>query len=581
MSLQTIRIVNIKGIQDRTFNLNIIPNKPSLLYAPNGFGKSSFAIAFDSLKATRLDLQKDNLHQGDEANLPSLFVDYLKPDGTVVNLVADNGTNTIKTELDCFVINNKVRPKATRLQFGGRTNYTASLNIDTIELIGTIPPDVPIGYSIQTSRELFGNNGKVLPNMQVALGKNGFLSVIDNSMGNFQRLRQPRNNQAIQGFKDRVNGQPGTTDQILDWIEANELGYLDAIVPLKEITDRITGLDFGFTRRTEYHLAILEMLDLYIADAANFRAACKRKLYILERNSYIESFRAFNSTWKDIRPREVDGSLVIEFPKVHNISNGQRDILCLVALLEVARRKLRRQASILIIDEIFDYLDEGNLTAAQYYVTEFIEDFKRQGRRIYPLILTHLNPGYFKNYAFSKMKTYYLDTRTATVGHSFRALIMRRTEPSIEDDVSRYLLHYHTGNINKRAEFEALGLRATWGEANYFVTHVRAEMSKYLNDQPDYDPFAICCALRRQIEENIYNSIPGVAEKATFLSTHGTKNKLDYAESIGFEIPEYYYLLGNVYNDGMHWKTDRDNESPLKAKLENGTIRKLIRDICA
>jgi hypothetical protein len=64
------------------------------------------------------------------------------------------------------------------------------------------------------------------------------------------------------------------------------------------------------------------MLDLHNENPANFRAACERKLYALERYSYVESFKAFNSTWKDIRPREVDGSLVIEFPKAHNISNG-------------------------------------------------------------------------------------------------------------------------------------------------------------------------------------------------------------------------------------------------------------------
>ncbi len=247
--------------------------------------------------------------------------------------------------------------------------------------------------------------------------------------------------------------------------------------------------------------------------------------------------------------------------------------------MEVARRKLKKQASILIIDEVFDYLDEGNLIAAQYYVTEFIKDFKKQGRRIYPLILTHLNPGYFKNYAFSKMKTYYLDTRAAAVGASMKALIIQREHLSIEDEVSRYLLHFHTGTINKRTEFIALGLRATWGEGNHFTAHVKSETDKYVNNQAGYDPFAVCCGLRSRIERKVHDLILGAAEKTAFLATHMTSKKLEYAEGLGIEIPEYFYLLGNVYNEGMHWINTRDNESPLIAKLENGTIRKLIKEI--
>ena len=46
--LNSISIHAIKGIQNKTFNLDLYPNKPSILVAPNGFGKSSFAIAFNS-----------------------------------------------------------------------------------------------------------------------------------------------------------------------------------------------------------------------------------------------------------------------------------------------------------------------------------------------------------------------------------------------------------------------------------------------------------------------------------------------------------------------------------------------------
>lgn len=92
--------------------------------------------------------------------------------------------------------------------------------------------------------------------------------------------------------------------------KANELATLDTITPLKDITDQIMDLDLDFTRSAERILAVLEMLDLYTADPANFKAAYDCKLYILEKNSYIESFKAFNSTWKDIHGRKEGGSLL-------------------------------------------------------------------------------------------------------------------------------------------------------------------------------------------------------------------------------------------------------------------------------
>ena len=172
-----------------------------------------------------------------------------------------------------------------------------------------------------------------------------------------------------------------------------------------------------------------------------------------------------------------------------------------------------------------------------------------------------------------------MDQRAATVKKTFVRLIENRADVTISPEVDQLLLHYHTGQINKRPEFTALNIRPTWGEGNNFVNYVNTAVHQYINNQPGYDPFAVCCAVRRRVEENIYNLIAGAVEKFNFLATHTTKAKLEYSESLGVVIPEYYYLLGIVYNDGMHWKHGMDNESPLKAKLENGTIRKLISDV--
>jgi ABC-type cobalamin/Fe3+-siderophores transport system ATPase subunit len=65
--IRKIAITNIKGIGDGTTNgmyeFDIPKNKPSILVAPNGFGKSSLATAFKSLKSSKIELHKDDFHQ--------------------------------------------------------------------------------------------------------------------------------------------------------------------------------------------------------------------------------------------------------------------------------------------------------------------------------------------------------------------------------------------------------------------------------------------------------------------------------------------------------------------------------------
>lgn len=80
------------------------------------------------------------------------------------------------------------------------------------------------------------------------------------------------------------------------------------------------------------------------------------------------------------------GKLVLEFPKANQISNGERGVLCFVGKLFESRSKLRKDRAILVIDEIFDYLDDANLIAAQYFLTKFINDFKGQGKELFLIL---------------------------------------------------------------------------------------------------------------------------------------------------------------------------------------------------
>lgn len=55
--------------------------------------------------------------------------------------------------------------------------------------------------------------------------------------------------------------------------------------------------------------------------------------------------------------------------------------------------------------------------------------------------------------------------------------------------------------------------------------------------------------------------------------------KLQYAAEENVNVPELYYLLGNIYNDPMHVddKSQKLITQTLYSRLENNTIRIMIK----
>ena len=577
--IRIIEIENIKGIDQKIFELGIYPNKPSLLVAPNGFGKSSIATAFNSMNNRRITLAEDDLHAENVANLPRIAIEYNDVNGTTHNLEATNNSNTISSHFDYFVINNLTKPKGIGSRFG---NATARLEIKDVVLVDRIPANTQFGYSYRNNQADFGNCGKVLPNVNSVLTNLVLVEKLSENYLALQRANGNRIQQRLNLIIDSINAQDSTaTANVLnDWVSLNCLGDLKQIDYLNTIGDLINEFDIGYNCETKSYLASIQIISLYNNDPNNFKAACTFSNYRLDKQRFDQTLKTFNCTWRNISTSQTAGKLVVKFPQVIHISNGQRDILTFISMLFRAKRHLKKGVNILIIDEVFDYLDDANLTAAQYYITQFIKDFKLADKKIYPLILTHLNPNYFKNFTFSNQKVFYLNKSTIQVAQGLINLLRNRDDLTIKDDLSKYLLHYDPGTINKRNEFRALNIPELWGENDNFKNHLNNEVQNYLTDQP-YDPFALCGGLRIRIEEIAYNKLQSPDARIAFLGTHKTRSKLEKAEEMGFTSPESHYLLGIIYNEGMHWKLNQDNVSPIAAKLENLTIKKLIADVFA
>lgn len=576
--LRTIEIENIKGIGSKRFTLNILPNKPSLLVAPNGFGKSSFATAFNSMNTRRIDLKEDDYHQENDQLLPRIQIEYQRPDNSIVHLNATHNANTISDEIGCFVINSLLKPKGIGNQFG---RASASLEIEDVVLVDRIPENVSFNYPFRETKNRFGNNGRVLPNATTALSNRKLVEKLSNNFQSLQRAGGVRIQGRIQNVINEINQQVGTSNLLTQWVADNQLDTLKQIEYLNTIGDIINEFDLNYNSETKSYLVAVQLVWLFNEDATRFKNACKYSNYLLNKQRFDITLSNFNCTWQGIRAHQTRGKLVVKFPKAIHISNGQRDILTFVSMLTKAKSQLTKGANILIIDEVFDYLDDANLTAAQYYITSFIQEFK-EDKRIYPLILTHLNPNYFKNFAFSKQKVYYLEKSNMQVNQHLSKLLRLRSDRNADDnlknDISKHLVHYEPTHINRRNEFRNLNIPELWGEVDNFYQFLFDEVDNYVNNRV-FCPFAVCGGVRIKIEELAYNKLQGDANKLEFLETKKTRPKLEKADDMGVVSPESHYLLGVIYNEGMHWKNNQDNVSPIASKLENETIKKLIKDV--
>ena len=145
-----------------------------------------------------------------------------------------------------------------------------------------------------------------------------------------------------------------------------------------------------------------------------------------------------------------------------------------------------------------------------------------------------------------------------------------KVDESIKDKVDAHYFHYHpaSDSVDLAEEFKALGLVEDWGAPDMFYKKVFREVRRYLLEDETFDPLAICFGVRAQIERRIYDNIGDLDNKRKFIDdNNGTKNKLLFAQSIGVQIPETYFLLGVIYNTSLHLEQGKDISKPLGLKL--------------
>lgn len=200
-----------------------------------------------------------------------------------------------------------------------------------------------------------------------------------------------------------------------------------------------------------------------------------------------------------------------------------------------------------MIDEIFDYLDDANLIAAQYFLVKFINYFKTCEKELFLIILTHLDPMFFNTYSFSIKHVVYLD-QTTTIRNKYKInnLLKDRKKcqsknQEIYNNISSNYLHYSTSNTSEIQYLRSLGVESPLHTPEGFRQKSLEELEHYQNDE-DYDPILVCCGLRIYIEKNAYKQLLPEQQR-NFLLTNTTREKLTFAKENGADIPEVHFLL--------------------------------------
>ncbi|MCT4631878.1 MAG: hypothetical protein N4A76_03940 [Firmicutes bacterium] len=566
--INKIEIKEIKGIEKQEYNFNIVPNKPNMFVAPNGFGKSSFATAFGSLKRKGISLEENDMFNHSIDSNPSISISM--SNGGVFKATKEK--NEISKEFDIWIINSQLYPKASTKNFGSFSSTKADICVKPITIYKTVPKKIDIDYSFKRMKLNYGNLGKLLSNVSTNFKDTNFITKLSVIEPDIKKLWQVSKMKKIDEFIIKYSGIKGTSNNILNQtFDYSSLESIDEYMTVLEFVKNVFNNEEVTIRE---HLDCIQIIKTLEFNKKNLNKIFKYYSFRQMRNELDEQIKVMNTTWKNIKSKQTNNTLVLEMPPASHISNGERDIICFVAKLYEVKAKITSKRTLLIIDEIFDYLDDGNLITAQYFVNQIIEESKKEGRKFYPIILTHLDPQYFRTYSFNIKNVNYLDGDKKNVDKfNFHKVLKNR---NAIDTLAKYYLHYHPDNFTENA---LMSFDVKDGiEDKFKFYEVAANEVKNLVNGKNYDIAMVCSGLRHHIEMNVYKLLDN-QYKEEFITMHGTNNKLDFASERGIIIPEVYYMLGIIYNEVLHLDQQSKKLISVGQKLRNRTVIKMIDDV--
>lgn len=591
--IRRIKAENIKGKQvlEITFS-NLVTNQPNIVVAPNGFGKSTIAAAFKYAESGKMKVNSKDLFNQDVNNHPKLEVELLGDHAGIYT--STDTTSGISNNMSVFVIKSPLYAKSTTRRIGTSTTRSAELRVEDIVVYSRIPYNYELSYSYRDFVRQFGNRSKLFHNISPMLSNCTNIKKLLEIKGALKKCIEQSRIQA--SFNEFLNRCPetGTVQEIKSYISLQEIENLRQNENVAILFDCITDMSSkpGNWQPVDDVFTAIQLCQIIKNHYSNGDHNILKKVfeyldYKETRTVIDERLAAFDTTGRNIRTHESQNKLVVKFERAEAMSNGERDILSFIVNLTKFERIFTKEVGILIIDEVFDYLDGSNMLAIQYYLTELINACKDKNKVLFPIIFTHLDPAVFSNYYFSKKKIHYISSYAPIDLNSDIVKMLRlrgsNTLSQLElDELGQYYLHYTDENHNISLELAAKITETFADSSETFRNKLYDEITcKYLRGMP-YNPIMVIAGLRIKLEESIFCQLE-TNDRSEFISTHKAINKFQYAEQKGIDIPEMYYLLQPLYNDGMHMRGNDDNvRAIIKScylKTNNLHIQRMIRTI--
>lgn len=572
MTISKIILENIRGFENTTLDVSLRPNTTNIVVAPNGFGKSSISTAFKCAQGNVLNVGPADKFRNEDARISRFEI---CADGDV--LEANSAKNEISDWAKISVIKSSVEPKAKLPRINGFTIAKPYMKIESLDL-GIAPKKEKLSYDYQQVKIGFYPSAKVAPNLLKLLGSPAIRATLLDVISEIDKLKNVIPTKVLEEVVTFVKDQDGTKVEIEEALEASLKQKVEAIGCIKALHEVV----FAAKAEINWCSAVLmcgQLRELCISDRANLKKWLQRGEFENRTQWAKEFISDINAGWVAAEVKETKGRLFVNFPDASSLSNGQRDLLFFAASLIKASSANVTERAIIVIDEVFDYLDDSNLIVAQYFLSRLIDRFRKSNGKLYLIILTHLDPAFFKGYALKRQNVTYLGTANQLVTATMRKIISERENPVWTNEIPKHFLHFHPDNCDMSKIFnQEFGLPKLHGRSFDFYKFLRAHWEKLEAGEDDYDPFAVCAFVRVEIERRIYEKLQSQDAHDEFLNTNGTAKKIEYAEEAGVEVPEVCLLLGILYNDAMHKKGAIDQRSNIALKVKNIALRRMMRN---
>ena len=508
-----------------------------------------------------MKLDEKDLFEQNIANHPKLEIEILgQHSGTYC---ATDEMSTVSANISICVISSPIYAKSTARNVHSYVASTAELCVEKAVIYSRVPDNIYLKYVYNEIKRCFGNKGKLFINIGNAIKDVENIQKLNSIKVSIDKcINQVGIQRSFQSFLDGCDST-GTANAIKSLIKQsavnnvvanqNVLSLVDCIKSMNNLPSEWQEIDAIFTA-----IQICKVLkDHYdLGEKDILKKTLLNLEYKEQRVQIDERLSAFNTTGRTIKTKETHGKLVVDFERANSMSNGERDVLSFITSLSCFERQFKKEVGILIIDEVFDYLDGCNLLAVQYYLMQTIEQCRNNGKILFPLILTHLDPEVFGNYYFKKKKIHYLTSNGIIDLNSDIVKILRlRESTSItnneKNEIAKYFLHYHPDQHILSESIKNSVSDAFSGDNMLFKEDLYNEVrNKYLEEK-QYNPVMVIAAVRIKIEETLYSSL-SACDQNEFIGHHKTINKLLYAEEKEVNPPELFYLLQPLYNDGLH-----------------------------